>query len=111
MRIAMFSETYYPNFDGVATVIMKISGALAERGHKVYIFAPEIKNKNLIRDFKLHPNIKVHRYLSLPTPGYETFKISITNFNKTKKIIERFKPDVIHIHTPGTVGIMGIKIG
>jgi hypothetical protein len=90
---------------------MKTTDALAKRGNKIIIFAPKSKEKIWKRPFKVHENIRIHWYKAYGILGYKTFKISIPNFLSTKKILEKFNPDVIHIHTPGTAGLTGLFVG
>ena len=40
MNIGIFSDTYFPQLNGVATSIRTLASALEERGHHVYIFTP-----------------------------------------------------------------------
>ncbi len=112
MKIAIFTDSFYPKFDGVVSTILKTTDALAKRGHEFYIFAPKYpKLSKTAKPLQLHENIQVKRFSSVPTPGYESFRISIPNFIKARKILKEFKPDVIHIESPGSVGILGINLG
>ena len=46
MNIGIFTETYYPQINGVVTSIRALEKELNKQGHKVYIFAtthPEAK--------------------------------------------------------------------
>ena len=40
MNIGIFSDTYFPQLNGVATSIQTLAAALEQRGHQVYIFTP-----------------------------------------------------------------------
>ena len=40
MNIGIFSDTYFPQLNGVATSIRTLTHALRERGHNVYVFTP-----------------------------------------------------------------------
>ena len=40
MNIGIFSDTYFPQLNGVATSIRTLTHALREKGHTVYIFTP-----------------------------------------------------------------------
>lgn len=44
MKIAYFTDTYYPQVNGVSVAVDKFTRELRERGHTVYLFAPKIKN-------------------------------------------------------------------
>jgi|TARA_B100001971_G_C18258590_1_gene584524 glycosyltransferase involved in cell wall biosynthesis len=105
MKIAIFTDTFYPKLDGIVTSITNSMKELAKKGHEIIIFAPNYKNKTVI---KLHPNITVYRCFSFSLLSYKEVKISIPPILKVIKKIKQFKPDIIHLHTPGTIGLLGI---
>lgn len=105
MRIAIFTDSYYPKIDGIVTSIMNSSRLLAEKGHKIIIFAPTYEDR---REPRLHHNIRVYRSFSLSLFSYEDVKIPLPNINKSIRILKEFSPDIIHIHAPGTLGMFGI---
>lgn len=43
MRIAMMTNNYKPVVGGVPIAIERLAEGLRERGHEVYIFAPEFE--------------------------------------------------------------------
>ena len=44
MKIAIFTDTYFPQLNGVPISIDNFTRVLRRKGHKVYIYAPKIKN-------------------------------------------------------------------
>lgn len=105
MKIAVFTDTYSPKVDGIVTSITNSTQALAGSGHKIIIFAPQYKEEEKLQ---LHPNIKVYRSFSLSLLSYNEVKLPIPNIAKITSVIKNFKPDLIHIHTPATIGLLGI---
>ncbi len=100
MRVAMFADCYHPIVNGVTTSIQLQVGALQEAGHEVLLFAPgvpgHVDREPWLRrfaslTFPLHPEERV----SLPWP--------IAHFQEAV----RFRPDVVHLHTPFNVGLFG----
>lgn len=69
MKIALFTDSYKPNTDGVVSSILAYKGGLEKKGHSLYIFAPDgngaEKEKN------------VYRYASLPFPPYPDYRAPI----------------------------------
>lgn len=105
MKIAIFTDTYYPKVDGIVTSIMNSTQELADKGHEIIIFAPKYKEK---KSLKSHQNIKVYRFFSFSLFSYEDVKIPIPNITQVIKMIKEFGPDIIHLHTPGTMGLLAI---
>jgi len=102
MEIAWFTDTWLPNRDGVVTSLLAFKKVLERKGHIIYIFAPGEKNEereNLFlykaKTFKPYPQYKFPSILSIFSP-------------RTKRIIRKIQPDVIHSHTPGIMGIHAI---
>jgi glycosyltransferase involved in cell wall biosynthesis len=99
VRIAIFTETYYPTPDGVSHYLRDIRDALIQEGHEVLLFSLTGEKS---------PNVYVIR--GLPIPFYRQYRFPILIFPfgiffRAKK----FRPDVVHIHSPffmGTVGTM-----
>ena len=49
MRIAFFTDVFFPLVSGVTTVTADLAKGLADKGHKVYIICPKINNS---KEFK-----------------------------------------------------------
>jgi glycosyltransferase involved in cell wall biosynthesis len=106
MKIAIFTDTFYPCIDGVVISILNSTRLLAEKGHKIKIFAPSYRNNKI----KLHKNITVERHFSIPILTYKDFKLVTPNGIALLRKVKQFDPDVIHIGTYSTLGVMGSLI-
>ena len=104
MRIALFSDTYLPEINGVAIHVAALKEGLEALGHEVLVVTTTPKDKTSFdSNGVLHcPSIqlkKIYGYgLSMP--------INMRQFN----IIRKFNPDVIHIHTEFGIGLLGILV-
>jgi len=101
MRIAMFTDTYTPQVNGVVTSIQAFRSELERQGHEVHIFAPDSKGVPKERN--------VHRIRSFPFAPYRGYKVSVPD----PRIItdfERIRADVIHVHTPISIGAVGLGL-
>ncbi|MHB1275329.1 MAG: glycosyltransferase [Candidatus Humimicrobiaceae bacterium] len=105
MNIAIFSDTFYPRIDGIVITLLNSIQLLAEKGHKIKLYVPNYKNIK-IREF--HKNISIERHGSFKLIGYPNFRLAMPVPPKVTKSILSFKPDIIHVHTPGSLGIIGI---
>lgn len=103
MRIALFTDTFTPQLNGVVTSTIDLAKGLADKGHKVFIIAPKFNN---VKEFK-HPNIKVRRVSAIPAKFYEDFKF--TQFNiRLYNYLGKEKIDLIHFQTPISLGMQAI---
>jgi len=106
MRIAIFTDCFLPQIDGVATATLNLTKGLANRGHKVYIIAPKYRG---VKEFK-HKNIKVIRINAVPALFYPQLKISNPFSMSLYLKLKKEKIDLIHFQTPLTIGMQGIVL-
>ena len=43
MKIGLFTDTFYPEINGVATSCLTLEQELTRRGHEVHVFAPKCR--------------------------------------------------------------------
>lgn len=106
MNISIFSDTFYPNINGVTVTLLNFTQFLAEKGHKIKLFVPNY-GKTELKNF--HENISIERLISFKLIGYPEFRLAVPVPRKIRESLKRFKPDIIHVHTPGTLGVMGMR--
>lgn len=101
MRIAIFTETYFPYISGVVTHIQTLRECLEEQGHQVLIVtaSPRHKQHTLIDGVLYCPSILLKRI-------YGAGLTSPLN-RERYEIVRRFDPDIIHIQTEFSIGIFG----
>ncbi len=107
MKIAIFSDTFPPQTNGVSHVVFQSAKNLADLGHKVIVFTV---SKNFFAK-QINSGVKNLQIISLPSVpalvyAQERFHVP---FSATYFRLKKFAPDVIHIHTPFGAGWMGIR--
>jgi 1,2-diacylglycerol 3-alpha-glucosyltransferase len=106
MKIAIFSDTFYPQINGVSQFVLYKAENLAKRGHIVQVFtATSPKVKFDCEKF----GFGVVNISSLPAPIYrgQGFRMAVPAGWALGKL-RKFNPDVIHTHTPFAIGIEAI---
>ncbi|MFA5098901.1 MAG: glycosyltransferase [Candidatus Paceibacterota bacterium] len=106
MKIAIFSDTFPPQTNGVAKVAYQSAKMLADLGHKVMVFTVA-KNFGDDPRFTQSDNFKIVRLPSLPALVYPGERFTIP-LGISLPYLRKFKPDVIHVHTPLLVGTEGL---
>lgn len=106
IKIALFSEVLKENLDGVTNTLYNIIEKIpAEKFEYLFItsYAPSAHIKLPFRTITV-PKIAF--------PTNEEYPISIPFFNKElKKALEEFRPDLIHVTTPFTLGAYALNYG
>ena len=100
MNIGLFTETYYPEINGVAASVYVLKEELENQGHNVYVFtttspgAPK-KEKN------------VYRVHSLPCVLISDRRVGMFYQRKIAAAMKKLDLDVIHTNTEFSLGIFG----
>lgn len=106
MKIAIFTDTFVPQINGVVTFILQHSKSLADKGHKIYIIAPIFTKEEKFS----YKNITVIRLGSIPALFYEDFKFTMPFSLKLLNYIKKEKIELIHFQTPSTIGMQAVII-
>ena len=103
MKIAFFTDSYWPQINGVTISIDNFAEELEKKGHKVLIFAPKTKEQ---------PETKFDVFWipSISLPTYKEYRISSIFSLEAEKKLKEFNPDIIHCHTPFSVGWIGLNL-
>jgi len=107
LRVAFFTDTFVPTHDGVAQVSEGLALGLARLGHHVTVYtvhAPGLRRSETGPD-----GLTIRRFLSVPAPQYPQYRVAVTPW--TILLSSRGRFDVVHIHTPGFVGLAGWLAG
>lgn len=105
MKIALFTDTFYPKTDGVVTSTISLARALTKAGHEVLIVAPRPANF-LFTNFSIS-QVKILWLRSFPTGFYPDLRLAIWT-PKFHHQLAKFKIDLAHVMTPMSIGLMGI---
>jgi len=104
MRIAVFTDTYLPEVNGVVTSIDSHSRLLGARGHQVLIICPKYRRPIL----HVVPHVQIKRYRSLSVSSNRATRLALPSMASVVATLRRFNPDVVHVHTPLSVGVVGL---
>ncbi len=101
MNVALFSETYPPQINGVAVSTQNLFNILRKNGHQAYVVTTNPSGNHLeYKDNVLYiPGLELKRLY-----GYR-----LANFynSRAMKIIKTWKLDLVHIQTEASIGIFG----
>jgi glycosyltransferase involved in cell wall biosynthesis len=86
MRIALASDAWTPQINGVVTTIKATSATLSALGHELRIIRP-------------------HELLCLPCPSYPEISLAVWPGPYVARALKTFRPHAIHIATEGPLGL------
>ena len=103
MNIALFTDTYLPDINGVATSTHILRNELVKHGHHVLVVTTILPHDSHYQD----ENQYVLRLPGLDLKKLYGYRASNIYSFKGMKEIKEFSPDLIHIQTEFGIGIFG----
>jgi glycosyltransferase involved in cell wall biosynthesis len=98
----MFSDSALPVLNGVSVSIDALVKALRERGHSVSVFTASHFG---YRD----PDPSTYRFPAVATPWTKGYPLAFPPFYPMLRHFRRGRFDVVHTHTPWTLGFVGLR--
>ncbi len=85
MRIAIATDAWTPQVNGVVRTLEMTVRLLRERGHEVRVISPDL-------------------FHTVPCPGYSEIRLALAPRFSLRKTLGGFQPDIVHISTEGPIG-------
>jgi glycosyltransferase involved in cell wall biosynthesis len=86
MRIALITDAWSPQMNGVVRTLQAITRLLAQWGHELLVISPD-------------------QYRSIPCPSYPEIRLALVTGRSVGQRIANFAPDAVHIATEGPLGL------
>jgi glycosyltransferase involved in cell wall biosynthesis len=85
MKLALITDAWHPQINGVVTTLQELVVALAPLGVQVEV---------------IHPGL----FRNKPCPGYKGIDLAVRPAKPLAEMLERLQPDAIHLATEGPLG-------
>lgn len=85
MRIALCTDAWHPQVNGVVRSLAMTVNKLVERGYAVELITPQA-------------------FRTVPMPGYKEIRLALAPRFGIRRSLAAFAPDVVHIATEGPIG-------
>ena len=85
MKIALITDAWRPQINGVVTTLVELVDQLHAKGHVVEV---------------IHPDL----FKTRPCPGYAGIDLAVKPYQQLAQQLDAFQPDVIHVATEGPLG-------
>jgi phosphatidylinositol alpha 1,6-mannosyltransferase len=99
MRIALISETFLPNVNGVVTTLCHLLEYLRDHGHEALLVAPEGAPSD-------YAGAKIIPMRGVPLPSYPELRLTPPQLGLTAQL-RRFNPDIVHLAGTVALGVAG----
>jgi len=101
MRLAMVTETYPPEVNGVARTIALTVDALRARGHSIQLVRPRQNGHDMGADA---PGFRTLLRPGFPIPRYTQLQMGLPSRRALERAWTEERPEVVHIATEGPLG-------
>ncbi|NEV62004.1 glycosyltransferase family 4 protein [Thiorhodococcus minor] len=104
LRIAIITETYPPEINGVANTMIHLAEGLGGKGHRIQLVRPRQQADRGDRGDPQTSPIDLHLVPGLPIPGYRGLRFGLPVYWRLRRLWHRTKPDLVYIATQGPLG-------
>ncbi len=101
MRIALVTDTYTPQVNGVTTIVRRVVEMLGRARQHAVVVAPEYPEGQ--------PGAAAGelRVSSVAFPPYPALRLSLPQPRRVAHFLDAFHPDLVHVMTEGPLGVVG----
>jgi glycosyltransferase involved in cell wall biosynthesis len=101
LRIAVVTETFPPEVNGVAVTVARVVDGLQARNHDVQLVRPRQATDGVTA-----PHTGLHEVLmrGLPIPRYPHLRMGVPSKRALVRLWSMHRPDVVHVATEGPLG-------
>lgn len=101
LRVLVVAESFLPQVNGVTNSVRRVLEHLAAEGHAAELVAPTGP--------ATYAGFRVTRARGACLPFYRDFRIGLETRRRLRSVIARFRPDVVHIASPATLGYQAAR--
>lgn len=107
MRIAIVTESFPPDVNGVAHSVVRVAEHLVARGHEPLVVAPQPSSaaRSLTGSFPY----QIVRVPSVATPGYTSFRLGLPS-RRIAAALKAHRTDLVHLASPFFLGARGMAV-
>ena len=107
MNIALVTETFPPEVNGVAMTLSRLVGGMRARGHTVEVVRP--RQKVELAAGVTDAGALDYVVPGVPSPIYSALRMGLPVTGALKKRWRERRPDVVHIATEGPLGLAALR--
>jgi glycosyltransferase involved in cell wall biosynthesis len=106
MKLAIVTETFPPEVNGVAMTFGVIARELALRGHELTIYRPA---RSDLPSQKANPGYRVETLPGFSIPNYPSIRMGFPAGRRLRRHWRANRPDLVHVVTEGPLGASAVS--
>jgi glycosyltransferase involved in cell wall biosynthesis len=109
LHLALVTETYAPEINGVAMTLGRIVDGLSARGHRITVIRPRQRHESPRYSVTHRLACRQVRLPGIPLPGYPQLRVGLPARRRLSALWRIGRPDVVHVATEGPLGWSAIN--
>ncbi len=105
LTVALVTETYPPEINGVALTLACLVAGLRRRGHRVQLIRPRQTGADAP---VVEPGFEEILTAGMPIPGYRGLHFGLPARSALRRQWSRFRPSIVHVATEGPLGASAV---
>ncbi|MFD7654186.1 glycosyltransferase family 4 protein [Actinosynnema sp. NPDC059797] len=101
MRVAIITESFLPQVNGVTNSVLRVLEHLTARGHRALVVAPGAGADH-------HSGTPVVRVPAVDLPRFSSLPVGVPT-RRVLTALHDFRPDVVHLASPFVMGARGLS--
>ena len=106
MRVAIITESFPPDLNGVAHSVQRVAELLVDRGHEPLVVAPRPPRDAKDPGSFPYPVVRIP---AVPLPGYPSFRLGLPSRRVSDALIKH-RTEVVHLASPVVLGAHGSAV-
>jgi len=109
LHLALVTETYAPEINGVAMTLGRIVDGLSARGHRITVIRPRQRHESPRYSVTHRLACRQVRLPGVPLPGYPQLRVGLPARRRLSALWGVCRPDIVHVATEGPLGWSAIN--
>lgn len=106
VNLAIVTETFPPEINGVAMTFGHIARELGRRGHRVTVYRPHRRD---LASQTTQPEFTEVPMPGMPIPGYPLLRLGLPARGRLARLWKNERPDLVHVVTEGPLGASAVS--
>lgn len=105
LHVAIVTETYPPEVNGVALTLARLIDGLRRHGHRIQLIRPRQGRRHAPAD---EPGFREMLIPGVPIPGYPGLRFGLPVRRDLTRHWRTNRPDIVHVATEGPLGMAAV---
>ncbi len=106
MRVAIITESFPPDVNGVAHCVLRVAELLARTGHQPLVIAPHPPRGTSEPGPFSYPVVRIS---AVPLPGYPSVRLGLPSHRVRDALIQH-RTEIVHLASPVFLGAHGAAV-